>query len=62
MPFDSVDGTGWFTMARFGRRNGKKINSDYIYNHQYELTFAELMEHIRFQEKMYNKWRWYHND
>lgn len=62
VPFDSVDGTSWFKMARFGRKNGKKINSDYIYNNQYELTFAELMEHIRFQEKMYNKWRWYHND
>ena len=62
VPFDSVDGTSWFKMARFGRKNGKKINSDHIYNNQYELTFAELMEHIRFQEKMYNKWRWYHND
>jgi hypothetical protein len=62
VPFDSVDGTSWFKMARYGKKNGKKINSDYIYKNQYELTFIELMEHIRFQEKMHKKWQRYHND
>ena len=62
VPFDSVDGTSWFRIARYGSRNNKKINSDYIYNHQYELTYIELLEHIRFQEKMYKHWIHYHKD
>ena len=62
VPFDSVDGTSWFTSCNFGRINGKKINSDYIKEHQYELTHIQLMKHIKMQEEFYNKWKWYHND
>lgn len=62
LPFDSVDGTSWFKVARFGRRKGRKVNSKYIYDNQYELTFIELIEHIKFQEEMYNYWKGVHND
>ena len=62
VPFDSVDGTGWFRAARFGKYKNKRLNSSYIRENRFKLVYVELMEHIRFQEKMYNKWRWYHND
>ena len=62
VPFDSVDGTGWFRAARFGKYKNKQLNSSYIRENRFKLVYVELMEHIKFQEKMYNKWRWYHND
>lgn len=62
VPFDSVDGTGWLKAVRFGKLDNNKINSQYIRHNQSELVFIELMKHIRFQEQMYRKWRFYHHD
>ena len=62
VPFDTVDGTGWFKASRFGRRGGRKINSDYIRNNRTKLVHLELLDHIQFQEHYYNLWKSYHND
>lgn len=62
VPFDTVDGTSWFKTNRFGNFKGKKLNSDYIRKNREKLLYLELIEHIAFQKKMYNKWKYYHND
>ena len=62
VPFDSVDGTGWLKSVRYGRYKKNKLNSDYIRKNQYELTYVDLLNHIKMQEHYYNKWRKYHND
>ena len=62
VPFDTCDGTSWFKASRFGKMNGKKVNSTYNQKNKFKLIYIELMEHIRFQKEMYNKWKWYHND
>ena len=62
VPFDTCDGTSWFQASRFGKMNGKKVNSEYILKNRAKLIYIELMNHIRFQKEMYNKWKWYHND
>lgn len=62
VPFDTCDGTSWFLASRFGRLNKKKINSEYIKKNRTKLCYIELMEHIRFQKEMYEKWHYYHKD
>ena len=61
VPFDSVDGTGWFKAARFGKRKNRKINTNYIKQNRVNLVFLELLDHIRFQRKYEEKWKNYTN-
>lgn len=62
VPFDTVDGTGWFKANRFGKLYGKKVNSDYLRNNRSKLIYIELINHIKFQEEMHKKWQRYHHD
>ena len=62
VPFDTTDGTSWFKIPRFGRYNGKKLETKYIKKNRVKLVYIELMEHIRMQEEYYQKWKQYHND
>ena len=59
VPFDTVDGTSWFRTARFARRNGMKLDSDYVREKRYDLIYLELLEHIEFQNEMRRKWSRY---
>lgn len=62
VPFDTVDGTGWFKANRFGKLYGKKVNSEYLRGNRSKLIYIELINHIKFQEEMHKKWQRYHND
>ena len=62
VPFDSVDGTSWLKTVRYAQYDDKKVNSQYVHDHQYELTYVNLLEHIKMQEDYYKRWKHYHND
>lgn len=62
VPFDTVDGTGWFKANRFGKLYGKKVDSEYLRKNRQKMIYIELINHIKFQQKMYEKWEKYHKD
>lgn len=64
VPFDTVDSSSWFKGQRYGRYNGKRINSEWLRktNNYSSVTFLEYLDNIKFQQHYYNKWRFYHND
>lgn len=62
VPFDTVDGTGWFKANRFGKLYGKKVNSEYLRKNRQKMIYIELINHIKFQEEMHKKWLKYHKD
>lgn len=62
VPFDTVDSSSWQKIVRFGRYNGKKLDSNYIKKNRRKITQLEILDFLQFQEYYYKKWKNYHND
>jgi hypothetical protein len=62
VPFDSVDSSSWFKTPRFGRYKNKRLDTTYIRENSDKLFILEYMDFIKFHNKYYKKWKFYHND